>query len=345
MGCEVERAFQDIAEINRDPGNSWMFLWHSTSDAWCRFSRIYPPELRTLVKQRMVSHDYRVKDGHTENHRMMIATAGYLTAQSFPEWEASAEVFERSERYILGFLDRVRRFGQGEFSASTYGVLYLNTLGSLAELALDPQMRGTAVEMLDWFLSSMAGLWLDSRLIGGHSRDAHPAFGKESPGAAEVALWLFLGGGEFNPHANEPHYSVINAVGAYRPLHLISKMAIDRRNAYEQLESHDLTDPAAPTHDHNITRSVTQGGRLLKGNGYISRGGVRKYTYVSTSYALGCFYDGRQEDVIWTGQARRWSLDFVTPGPQGKCFFHPSDPRWGDEWRKLLPQLARIISV
>jgi len=101
-------------------------------------------------------------------------------------------------------------------------------------------------------------------------------------------------------------------------------MGTDRSRPYEQRETHDLIEPEVRSHDGNDTREVKARGRFLKGFGYISRAGVRKYTYVTDRYALGCTYEGRQDDIIWTGQARRWSLDFVTPGPMGKCFFtHP----------------------
>jgi len=194
--------------------------------------------------------------------------------------------------------------------------------------------------MMHWFLANMAGEWLNGRLAGAHSRDYAPTEPERATGGLTVG-WLYFGGRRPDLATGEPHYAVINALSSYRPPAVLIQIAQDRTIAYEHRETHDLTCVGQPTHDGNETRRINE---RIQGFGYISRSGVRKYTYMTPTFALGSLVDGKQGDVIWAGQMRRWSLVWDSDRPSSTLFFthpfpdfnHPDDP-YREQWRGSSP--------
>ncbi|MGG1515634.1 hypothetical protein ABE504_09500 [Paenibacillus oryzisoli] len=327
---ETELALSHLAAVNDHPGHDAMFFRHANIDAWLRFGRKYDESLRLKVKASMQNEKlYRMESG-TENHKIMNAVAGYLTAQSWPDWEHAAEVKERCSWYLDNYLSRVCRFGQGEFDSPTYSVFYLNTLATMYDFAQDSSWKTRAAQMMDWYLANTAGEWLDGLYAGAHSRDYHPTHTFDAAPAGTVAAWLYFGGRRPNLRTGEPHYSIINALSAYRAPDIVVRIAQDRGTAFEHFETHDLTFMTEPAHDGHETRPLTGKNEGFKGLGYISRSGVRKYTYMTPGYALGSMADGRQGDIVWSGQLRRWSLDWRSEQPAGVLFFNHPFPDFGN---------------
>ena len=325
LGVQTEVALADLAFVNNDPGSGDMFFRHANIDAYLRFGHLYPQSLRNVVRERMLDR-YEVHHGHTENHRILIAVAGYLVAQTWPQWSEAATTQAAMGAYLDTFFDRVCRFGQGEFDSTTYSVLYLISLATLCDFAHDDLMRQKARMMLDWFLANAAGEWLNGYFIGGHSRDVHPTEGPEFATAGNTAMWLYFGGRRPDFNTGEPHYAILSALTSYRMPSLLARIALDRSQPYEHRETHDLLKIDGETHDLVKTKQVDA---CCKGYGYVSQVGVRKYAWRTANYALSSLYDGRQGDVNFWAAVRRWALDWDSPRPASTLFFtHPfPDPQ------------------
>jgi hypothetical protein len=327
---ELATALEHIEYVNDNPGHDAMFFRHANIDAWLRFGKLYPEGLQLKVKQSMLNEAHYQLESGTENHKIMNAVTGYLVAQSWPDWADAAEVKGRCTHYLDRYLTRVCRFGQGEFDSTTYSVFYLNSLATLYDFAEDTSWKNRAGMMMDWYLANTAGDWLDGLFVGAHSREYHPTFTHNYAPAGTVAAWLYFGGKCPDLRTGEPHYSIINALSAYRAPDILVAIAQDRRKEFEHVETHDITLATEPTHDGHDTQLLTGKSKGFKGLGYMSRVGVRKYTYLTPGYALGSMADGKQGDMIWSGQMRRWSLDWRSEQPSSVFFFNHPFPDFGN---------------
>jgi hypothetical protein len=332
LQVELDTAYRHIAEACINPGAESLFVRHACIDAWFRFGQTYSEELSDIVKRSLLHAEYYCMEGGTENHKIMNAVTGYLTAQAWPDWVQATEVKNRCLDYMDRYFARVVRYGQGEFDSTTYSVFYLNTLATLYDFSNERFLRTRAGMMMDWFLANTAGEWLNGLFTGAHSRDYHPTNSHCVAPAGTTSAWLYLGGRVPNLRDGEPHYSVINALSTYRPPDILVRIAQDRTMPYEHWETHDVVGADEDTHDGNRTHihSHKSLGSQLKGYGYISRAGVRKYTYMTSHYALGSLIDGKQGDVIWSGQMRRWSLDWDSDKQNSVLLFNHPCPDFGN---------------
>lgn len=329
LGIETDTALSHISESNDNPGNAAMFFRHANIDALLRFGHVYDEALRAKVKEKMVRADLYELRGGTENHRIMNAVAGYLTAQTWPEWERAEDVKGSCADYLHRYFHRITRYGQGEFDSTTYSVFYINTLATLYDFSHDPQLRKKAGMAIDWLLANTAGDWLNGMFTGAHSRDYHPTETFTNAAAGTTAAWLYFGGREPDFANGECHYAAINALSGYRAPEAVLRMAQDRSVAFEHRETHDIIGTAETTNDDHVTRELGRGDVTIKGYGYVSRAGVYKYSYVTPRFTLGSMADGKQGDVVMTGQTRRWSLDWDSPQPSGVLFFNHPFPDFG----------------
>lgn len=329
LGIETDIALCHISEVNDQPGDAAMFYRHANIDALLRFGHLYGGDLLGKVKDRMSHADYYELVEGTENHRIMNAVTGYLTAQTWPDWDRSSEVKSSCAAYLDRYFKRVTRYGQGEFDSTTYSVFYINTLATLYDFTDDPLLRKKAGMMIDWFLANTAGDWLNGIFTGAHSRDYFPTNTFTNATAGTTAAWLYFGGRAPDFSTGEPHYSVINALSAYRVPGIIARVAWDRSVPFEHRETHDVIQADEMANDNHETRELEGWVRKIKGYGYISRAGVRKYTYMTPDFAIGSMTDGNQGDVVWSGQLRRWSLDWVSDRPDSALFFNHPFPDFG----------------
>jgi len=236
-GHDMDEAVNDIGWISEQPDEGNVFVWHVSSDAYLRFGHLYPPELSELVEVQLTSHRYEIDDDQMENHKLLIAVAGYLVAQTWPEWAHAGETFARMAGYLNEFFDRVVRFGQGEFDSPTSSALYLTTLTTLFDFTLDPRMRRKAAMMLDWFLVQMAGEWPSERLVGAHSHSCHLTAGSVDATGGRVVGWLYFGGQMPDLQRGEPHCAVIDALSGYRVPEVIAHMAQDRDHTFVESQT------------------------------------------------------------------------------------------------------------
>jgi hypothetical protein len=270
--------------------------------------------LKERVRHNQTNFPYQWETG-TENHKLMNAVAASLTAQTWnmPNLKAGSSL------YLDNFIDRLTRYGLGEFDSPTYGIFYLNTFATLYDFTHDEGLKQKCAGALDLLLNSMSALWFKGMYVGAHSRDYFP-LGSENCRPLIAGLWLYCGGIKPCLSLGEPFYAVINALSNYRPPQDIEKKCLEEKIEQEIIESCDLTALNSPTHDGNETHTMGD----AKGFGYISRAGVKKYTYIDGNYALSSMTDGKTGDVIWSGQMRRWSLDWYNGRANSVLFFtHP----------------------
>ncbi|TNJ66407.1 hypothetical protein FE784_10545 [Paenibacillus hemerocallicola] len=329
LGTETDTALKHIAETNDDPGNAAMFFRHANIDAMLRFGHLYDGTLSGKVKESMTAADHYSLQGGTENHRIMNAVAGFLTGQVWPDWERAADVRSRCAEYLGRYFTRITHYGQGEFDSTTYSVFYINTLATLYDFSLDPQLRRKAGMTIDWLLANTAGDWLNGIFTGAHSRDYHPTETITNAAAGTTGAWLYFGGREPDFPSGECHYAVINALSAYRAPAGIVRLAQDRDAPFEHRETHDVIGTGETTNDNHRTNDVAGADVRIKGYGYVSRAGVYKYNYVAKGFTLGSMADGKQGDVVMTGQTRRWSLDWDSAQPSSVLFFNHPFPDFG----------------
>ncbi len=334
LGIDVVEAERRIAVASGMPQPESIFVRYGLIDVYCRFGVSFQPETVASIKVCLLEESEYLMSGGTENHKLMRAVTGYLTAQAWPEWSDAQSVSERCSVYMDQYFASVTHYGQGEFDSTTYAVLYFNSLATLYDFAADPAMKLKAGMMLDWFLANTAGEWLDGLFTGAHSRDYHPMLTFEDGPGGTVAAWLYFGGKAPNLSAGEPHYSAVNVLSSYRVPAALILAARERMSPFVHRESHDVTGLAMPTHDGNETRVIDNSA--LRGRGYISRVGVRKLTYMTPGYALGSMTDGTVGDVIWSGQLRRWSLQWHTEAGGGAFFFHHPFPDYGNEGERYV---------
>jgi len=226
-GHDMDEAVNDIGWVNEQPDEGNMLVWHVNSDAYLRFGHLYPPELSDIVETQLTSHSYEIGDDQTENHKLMIAVAGYLVAQTCPEWTQADETFVCMAGYLNDFFDRVVRSGKGKFDSPPDSALYLQTLATLFDFTLDPRMRRKVAMMLDWFLVNVAGGWLDGHPVGAHSHNYILTAGSEDETGGRTVGWLYFGGQMPDFQRGGPHRAVINALSGYRVPEVIAHMAQD----------------------------------------------------------------------------------------------------------------------
>lgn len=329
LGTDTDGAMRDLAAACRDPGGESLFVRHGLADCLYRFGEGMDGELIGSMKDYLTGKDHYRLEGGTENHKIMHAAAGYLAAQRWPDWSLSAEIRERCASYLGSYFARVVRYGQGEFDSTTYCVFYLTSLASLYDFAQDDLLARQAGMMMDWYLANTAGEWLNGRFTGAHSRDYNPT---NKEGAAEAGIassWLYFGGRVPNLALGEPHYSSILALSGYRAPDVLVRAAQDREVPFIHRETHDTASMEESAHDGNETLQAEDG--RSKGYGYIGRRGVRKTSWAAPGYTLGSMEDGKQGDIIWSGQMRRWSLMWDGEACRSAFFFTHPCPDFGHE--------------
>ncbi len=328
-GKDKDWALESLAQVCKDPGGESMFVRHGLADCLYRFGGLMDASLTGAIKAYLTAKDHYRMEGGTENHKIMHAAAGILAAQRWPEWELAAEIRERCVSYLEHYFSRVVRYGQGEFDSTTYSVFYLTALASLYDFAEDPKLAKQAGMMMDWYLANTAGDWQNGRFTGAHSRDYHPT---NEEGAAEGGIassWLYFGGRTPDLSLGEPHYSSILALSGYRVPDALVAAAREREESFLHRETHDMAAREDRAHDGHQTHQVESAG--AKGYGYISRRGVRKLSWVTPGYTLGSMWDGRQGDIVWSGQMRRWSLMWDGEANRSAFFFTHPFPDFGHE--------------
>ena len=211
--------------------------------------------------------------GNTENHWLMFYTGNLLAAEAFADepvfWNGlpPAAMRDEASRWILGTIERTARLGHHEYDSTGYHVEHMVPYIALADHAADPHMREQATRQLSLLTADMALEYFRGTWAGGHSREGYRQNTWNKVGPVQGLHYLFFGDEDFEPQRHCQGFTVPAWAAAYRPPAVLAEMALDRSRAAAVKKTR------AP---RNIYRHAAEKARP-----------VRKYTYMSPSFALG----------------------------------------------------------
>ena len=230
-----------------------------------------PEEALEIIRDFMM--DGVLERGNTENHWLMFYVGNLLAAERWPDakcmWNGLSAEANRAEatRWILGMIDRTAVNGHHEYDSPQYHVEHMVPMITLADHAADPHLRRQVEQVLSLYVADMALEYFYGAWAGGHSREGYRENTWRKSGAISALQYLYFGDEEFEPKHHVHGFCIPPATAAYRPPALFAEMAVDRSTA------HAVKKTKAP---RTIYRRVEHEARP-----------VRKYTYMSPSFALG----------------------------------------------------------
>ena len=208
FGGYVAEAFFERGDINKgimyakanlDAGNDMFHLFNVMS-CYANFKQYYPDWLKNDVKNKIVRYNIvnpstGVWEGSSENHRLMLASSGFMAGQEWPDAFPQA-VYQYCADYLSDWCSTVVRTNCWEYDSSTYFIHHTSPLLMIAQYAEDEQLRNKAELALEWYIASIAPEYLDGTHIGTEGRDKNPNSGpKFTPDESEHLWWLLFGGG------------------------------------------------------------------------------------------------------------------------------------------------------
>ena len=303
QGIDVQNALDIINSCNDNYEKAAMFFRYMNMENYLRHGHLYPQTLKSKVKSKATGHNYIANlSGYTDNQKIMEVVAGYLAAQTWPDWKDSASQMKDCAEEINYFIDTTTRYGLKEFDSQTYVVFYTSTMVTLYDFAKDPVMKQKAKMMLEWLLANIAGEWMNGYYVSSTPRTYSNVFEPQNSSNSTTLAWLYFGGTtpEF---ADGAQYSVPHAVSAYSIPDILRRIGQDRSVPYIHKESHDL-----------IPSEL--GSRL-------NPPGFNKYTYITKDFGVTSQFDG-YGSICWSDQMRRWLVKWVSD-KEGSTFFglHP----------------------
>jgi hypothetical protein len=210
--------------------------------------------------------------GNTENHWLMHYTGTLLATERWPDVEVWGNGLSREAtraeamRWVLGMIDRTARQGHHEYDSPQYHHCHLLSVIALADHAQDAHLRAQAERMATLFIADMALEYFHGAWAGGHSREGYRQNTWTLVGAAASLGFYYFGDVPFDPevHADEMVCPAMTA--RYRPPALLADLARDRS-------------------EPRVVKK-TRAPRTIYRHAARESGPVRKYTYLSPSFAL-----------------------------------------------------------
>ncbi|MBI2506425.1 MAG: hypothetical protein HYW07_24680 [Candidatus Latescibacteria bacterium] len=242
--------------------------------------------------------------GNTENHWLMYYTGNLLAAERWSTapvlWNGltPAAVLAEARRWILGTIERTARLGHHEYDSPQYHIEHMVSLLALADLAEDARVRRQAEQALTLLVADMALEYFHGAWAGGHSREGYRQNTWTRVGPAQILQYLYFGGEEFDPAHHLHGFGVYAAVSKYCPPALFAEMAWDRSRPQVVKKTR------AP---RTIYRHVER-----------ESAPVRKYTYLSPSFALGSTQLGLPGAPAGPIDLVSWDLSWKGPKHQAK---------------------------
>jgi len=288
---------------------------------------------------------YRPYRGDTENHWALYYASLYLMTQlrsglrgeAWFNGKSSAENRREARAYLLHWIDRTTRQGQGEFDSPHYLCFFVAPLALLYAFAEDEALRTRAQMMLDLLLADFAAESLKGLYAGTFSRIYPlPTLERWRNGSTSLA-WLLFGNVPFRPdatnvvldmHGYRPHgIAAVLAMSGYEPPRVLQEMATDRPKPYVHRERKRTRDRIR----YSDVRSKP----------------VYKYTYMREEYALGSIQGGLLQPIQQHTWELQWAADHEREERNVLFALHPySSPRelgmyFPEEPRRLTETVVR----
>ena len=267
-----------------------------------------PEEALEIIRDFMM--DGVLERGNTENHWLMFYVGNLMAAERWPDakcmWNGLSAEANRAEamRWILGMIERTAVNGHHEYDSPQYHVEHMVPMITLADHAADPHLRRQVEQVLSLYVADMALEYFYGSWAGGHSREGYRENTWRKSGAISALQYLYFGDEEFEPKHHVHGFCIPPATAAYRPPALFAEMAVDRSTA------HVVKKTKAP---RTIYRRVEHEARP-----------VRKYTYMSPSFALGSSQLGLPGPGAGPIDLISWDLTWRGENQQAKiCCNHP----------------------
>ncbi|MCK5380037.1 MAG: hypothetical protein KAJ81_01120 [Candidatus Latescibacteria bacterium] len=268
----------------------------------CRWGEALPESVDTHIKEVMTRGIFH--RGNTENHWLMHYTGTLLAVERWPEvelgWNGLPSPAVRAEamRSILGMMDRTARLGHHEYDSPQYHGCHVLSMTALADHAQDPHLRAQAERMLTLYIADMALEYFHGAWVGGHSREGYRQNTWTLVDMAAGLGYYYFGDVEFDPkvHTRDMVCPVITA--HFKPPALLSELARDRTRPMVVKKT------KAP---RSINRHVTRKAEP-----------VRKYSYISPSFALVSTQVGLPGAPAGPIDLVSWDLSWVGPKHQAK---------------------------
>ena len=267
-----------------------------------------PEEALKIIRDFMM--DGVLERGNTENHWLMFYVGNLLAAERWPDeqcmWNGLSAEANRAEatRWILGMIDRTAVNGHHEYDSPQYHVEHMVPMVTLADHAADPHLRHQVEQVLSLYVADMALEYYYGAWAGGHCREGYRENTWRKSGAISALQYLYFGDEEFEPKHHVHGFCIPPATAAYRPPVLFAEMAVDRSRP------HVVKKTKAP---RTIYRRVEHEAQP-----------VRKYTYMSPSFALGSSQLGLPGPGSGPIDLISWDLTWRGENQQAKiCCNHP----------------------
>ena len=292
-----------------------------------RWEQQLPQEAVDTIHDFMLSGS--IERGNTENHWLMFYTGNLLAAERWPDetsfWNGQPAEMMKAEatRWISGMIDRTARVGHHEYDSTGYHIEHMAPLIGLYEHTQDEVLRDKVEKVLTLLVADMALEYFYGAWAGGHSREGYRENTKTRVGPIRPLQHLYFAGEDFDPEKHcQQAYAFPALVADYRPPAIFADIALDRQSP------HVVRKTKAP---RNIYRHTDE-----------SAGLVRKYTYMSRSFALGSSQIGLPGDAAGPIDLVSWDLHWRGEDQQAKVTCnHPfTDP---SRFSAFLPGLPQTV--
>ena len=290
-----------------------------------RWEERIPPEAVQNIKR--IFTDALQQRGNTENHWLMFYAGNLLAAERWADepmlWNGlpPAAMHAEASRWILGMISRTATVGHYEYDSTGYQTMHYVPYLALAEYAQDPKIRHQARQMVYLLLANMAFEYFHGAYAGGHSR-VGPVNTWTQVGPAQGLNYLYFGDEEFDADRHCHGFAIPPIAAAFRPPPLVARMALDRDIP------HTVRKTMPP---RAVYRHVSQPLEP-----------VRKYTWMSRSFALGSTQTGLTEAPAAPIDLTSWDLTWMGPRHKAKIVCnHPY--RSAGRFSAFLPELPQRV--
>jgi len=310
---EIAAAYHEPGPFNIIPGIHLL----------CRWEDRVPAAAAGHIKS--MFFDSLQQRGNTENHWLMFYAGNLLAAERWAYepifWNGlpPAAMHAEASRWILGTIASMATIGHYEYDSTGYHNEHFVPYLALAEHARDPLIRQQAGKAIHLLLADMALEYFHGAYAGGHGREGNVnTWTQVGPG--QGLNYLYFGDEEFEPERHCQTYATPAA--AFRPPAMLARMALDR----------DIP---------HVVRK-TKPPRAVYRHVQKTPEAVRKYTWMSRSFALGSTQTGLVEAGAGPIDLTSWDLTWRGPRHQAKiCCNHPY--RSALRFSAFLPELPQRV--
>ncbi|MBT3271613.1 MAG: hypothetical protein HN368_00545, partial [Spirochaetales bacterium] len=266
--------------------------------------------------------------GNTENHWLMHYTGSLLAAE---EWEneasmwngmSPAAVHAEAKRWIIGMIERTVLTGHHEYDSTGYIAEHLTPLIGLIENTRDLELREKARKAATLLFTDMAVEYFHGAWAGSHSREGYRVNTWTKSGTVRGLFYLYFGGELYDPADHNQGFVIPNLAAEWMPPAMLAEIAFDR--------------------DKPFTVKKTKAPRTIFRHVEREASPVRKYTYMSRSFALGSAQVGLPGAPAGPIDLISWDLSWDGPKHQAKigCNHPYTHPGRFSAFLSVLPQAA-----